>query len=73
MDILFLCAGNSCRSAIAEALFKNPAGYVQPRAPAVFKNTGLPTEGLSRKSWDNLPEKPDAATLQATLDDTVSL
>ena len=73
MNILFLCTGNSCRSIIAEALFKsmapvgvtaqsagsNPAGYVHPRALAVLKEAGLSTEGLSSKSWDNLPKKPD--------------
>lgn len=75
MNILFLCTGNSCRSIIAEALFNsmapagmtaqsagsNPAGYVHPRALAVLKEAGLPTEGLSSKSWNNLLEKPDAA------------
>lgn len=74
MNILFLCTGNSCRSIMAEALFKSmapagasaqsagskPAGSVHPRAQAVLKEAGLPTEGLSSKSWDNLPEKPDA-------------
>jgi len=74
MNILFLCTGNSCRSIIAEALFKSmapagvavqsagskPAGFVHPRALAVLKEAGIATEGLSSKSWDNLPEKPDA-------------
>ena len=73
MNILFLCTGNSCRSIIAEALFKsmapagvtaqsagsNPAGFVNPRALAVLKEAGLSIEGLSSKSWDSLPEKPD--------------
>ena len=73
MNILFLCTGNSCRSIIAEALFKSmapvgitaqsagssPAGHVHPRALAVLKEAGLSTEGLSSKSWDNLTEKPD--------------
>jgi len=74
MNILFLCTGNSCRSIIAEALFKSmapagmrvqsagskPAGFVHPRALAVLKEAGIATEGLFSKSWDNLPEKPDA-------------
>ena len=74
MNILFLCTGNSCRSIIAEALFKSmapagvavqsagskPAGFVHPRALAVLKEAGLSTEGLFSKSWDKLPEKPDA-------------
>jgi arsenate reductase len=74
MNILFLCTGNSCRSIIAEALFKSmapvgmavqsagskPAGFVHPRALAVLRAAGIAVEGLSSKSWDNLPEKPDA-------------
>lgn len=74
MNILFLCTGNSCRSIIAEAIFKSiapagvtvqsggslPAGFVHPRALAVLNEAGFSTEGLSSKSWDNLPEKPDA-------------
>ena len=73
MNILFLCTGNSCRSIIAEALFKamapagvtaqsagsQPAGFVHPRALDVLKEAGLPTEDLFSKSWDNLSEKPD--------------
>jgi arsenate reductase len=73
MNILFLCTGNSCRSIIAEALFKSMApagvtaqsagsqfaGFVHPRALAVLKEAGLSTEGLTSKSWDNLPEKPN--------------
>ncbi|MCL1940050.1 MAG: arsenate reductase ArsC [Desulfovibrionaceae bacterium] len=73
MNILFLCTGNSCRSIIAEALLKSmapagvtvqsaggkPAGFVHPRALAALKDAGIATEGLSSKSWDNLPEKPD--------------
>jgi arsenate reductase len=74
MNILFLCTGNSCRSIIAEALFKSmapdgvtaqsagsqPVAFVHPRILALLKEVGLPTEGMSSKSWDNLPEKPDA-------------
>ena len=74
MNILFLCTGNSCRSIIAEALFKSmapagvttqsagskPSGFVHPRALAVLKEAGIATEGLFSKSWDNLPGKPDA-------------
>jgi len=73
-NILFLCTGNSCRSIIAEALFKSmapagataqsagskPAGFVHPGALAVLKEAGIATAGLSSKSWDNPPEKPDA-------------
>jgi len=73
MNILFLCTGNSCRSIIGEALFRSmapagvtaqsagskPAGFVHPRVLVVLKEAGIALEGLSSKSWDNLPEKPD--------------
>ena len=73
MNFLFLCTGNSCRSIMAEALLKSmapngisvqsagsrPVGYVHPKALAVIREAGLPTEGLSSKSWDNLAGKPD--------------
>lgn len=73
MNILFLCTGNSCRSIMAEALFNSmapqgvtaqsagssPTGVVNPRALAEIRNAGLPTEGLSSKSWDNLSVTPN--------------
>ena len=72
MNILFLCTGNSCRSIIAEALFRamapagvrvqsagsKPAGYAHPRALAALAEAGICTQGLESKSWDNLPQKP---------------
>ena len=72
MNILFLCTGNSCRSVIAEALFRSmapagltaqsagskPAGYVHPRALEALAEAGMSTEGLASKSGDDLPEKP---------------
>ena len=72
MNILFLCTGNSCRSIIAEALFRSmapagasaqsagskPAGYVHPRALAALAEAGISTQGLASKSWDTLPQKP---------------
>lgn len=73
MNILFLCTGNSCRSIIAEALFRRiapqgvtvqsagsaPTGTVHPRALAVLEKAGVSTAGLHSKSWDALAEKPD--------------
>lgn len=73
MNILFLCTGNSCRSIIAEALFKSmapsgvtaqsagsqPVGFVHPRALSALKEAGCSTEGLYSKSWEDLPKKPD--------------
>lgn len=72
MNILFLCTGNSCRSIIAEALFRSmapagvtaqsagsrPAGYVHPRALEALAEAGVATQGLASKSWDDLPQKP---------------
>ena len=72
MNILFLCTGNSCRSIIAEALFRSmapagvtaqsagskPAGYVHPRALEALAEAGVSTAGLASKSWDDLPENP---------------
>ena len=73
MNILILCTGNSCRSILAEATFNDlapvgwhamsagsqPTGQVHPRSLALLEREGIPTEGLSSKSWDNLPETPD--------------
>ena len=72
MNILFLCTGNSCRSIIAEALFRSmapagvtaqsagskPAGHVHPRALEALAEAGVSTAGLASKSCDDLPEKP---------------
>lgn len=69
MNVLFLCTGNSCRSILAEATFNHlappgwkamsagshPAGHVHPRALALLRREGIPTEGLHSKSWDGLP------------------
>ncbi|MCK0508801.1 arsenate reductase ArsC [Aromatoleum anaerobium] len=73
MKVLFLCTGNSCRSILAEATFNalapqglealsagsRPAGSVHPRALALLAREGISTEGLSSKSWDELPVTPD--------------
>lgn len=73
VNILFLCTGNSCRSILAEATFNHlapegwhamsagsqPTGQVHPRSLALLERSAIPTEGLSSKSWDNLPETPD--------------
>ena len=73
MKVLFLCTGNSCRSIIAEALFNsmapagfsaqsagsNPTGIVNPRAIEVLKKNGIPTDGLTSKSWNDLNDMPD--------------
>lgn len=73
MNVLFLCTGNSCRSILAEATFNHlapegwkamsagskPAGKIHPRSLALLEREGIAIEGLSSKSWDNLPATPD--------------
>ena len=64
--ILFICTGNSCRSAIAEALTNHlgagrfhaqsagskPVGFIHAQAIAVLARHAISTEELFSKSWD---------------------
>ncbi|MFZ5541514.1 MAG: arsenate reductase ArsC [Pseudomonadota bacterium] len=73
MKVLFLCTGNSCRSILAEATFNHlapagwralsagshPTGQVHPRSLALLAREGIPTDGYTSKSWDDLPVVPD--------------
>lgn len=73
MNVLFLCTGNSCRSILGEAIFNHlapsgwkavsagshPTSYVHPRALALLRREGIPTEGYFSKCWDNLGVTPD--------------
>jgi arsenate reductase len=72
-NVLFLCTGNSARSILAEVLINHwgkgrfvgysagsqPKGEVNPHTLSFLQKVGLPTEGLSSKSWDEFA-KPDA-------------
>jgi len=73
VNVLFLCTGNSCRSILGEATFNHlapagwcamsagskPTGKVHPRSLALLRREGIPTDGYSSKSWDDLPQAPD--------------
>jgi arsenate reductase (thioredoxin) len=75
-NVLFLCTGNSARSIMAEAIlnqlgsgrFKafsagsHPKDAVHPLALKVLEQSGLPTEGLSPKSWEVF-ERPGAPAM----------
>ena len=75
LNVLFLCAGNSARSILAEAMTNHqpiaggkfraysagsqPKGEVDPLAIEVLQQSRIPTEGLRSKSWDEFAD-PDA-------------
>jgi arsenate reductase len=65
-SVLFLCTGNSARSILAESLLRHegpgrfhafsagsqPTGRVNPFAVEYLAASGLPTENLRSKSWE---------------------
>jgi len=75
-NVLFLCAGNSARSILAEATLNHrgherfrafsagshPNGTVNPYVLALLQRVGIATDGLRSKSWDEF-EQPGAPVL----------
>ena len=71
-QVLILCTGNSCRSQMAEVLWRElagkgwqvhsagskPAGYVHPLAIQALEEVELPVGGLASKSMDQFQTEP---------------
>lgn len=71
INILYICTGNSCRSALAEALTNHlgagrytaqsagsqPVGFIHPKAIETLTRHQIKTDGLHSKSWDMFENK----------------
>ena len=87
-NVLFLCTGNSARSIMAEAILKHrgkgafaaysagshPSGTVRPEALQQIEASGLSTEGLRSKSWDEFstPDAPHINFIFTVCDDAAN-
>lgn len=70
--VLILCTGNSCRSQMAEVIWREqsdgqweavsagsrPSGYVHPMALKALEEIGLSSDGLTSKSSDPFIDQP---------------
>lgn len=70
MKILYICTHNRCRSVLSEALTNHmgggkiearsagsqPVGEVHPLTKHYLAEHGVPTNGLSSKSWDDMED-----------------
>ena len=84
-NVLFLCAGNSARSIMAEAILNgkgkpvftafsagsHPSGVVRPEALKLIEMAHLPTESLRSKSWEEFakPAAPKMSFVFTVCDD----
>jgi arsenate reductase (thioredoxin) len=79
-NVLFLCTGNSARSILVEAILNHrakgsltaysagshPSGTPRAEALKQLEASGIPTDGLRSKSWDEFAA-PDAPRMDSVL------